>query len=307
MLATVACREGTEKTAIELVPNDVNLVANIQISRILDDQDLRRAYDQAEKEPGQPQTMEDALNEFVEEIGIDLRSFSQATLFADTSRSRQNNYLGVLIEGRIDQEQFLLKVEEKTQERLESSEYQGNQLFVHLREDIAVTFLSDRMLAVGSLQAVKDVIDVREGNRRQLTGLILDTYNRLGEPLMKVSLEFPEQMRTEIAEEPLPGGIPISPKAFAEMDAAGFSLDKQADLVAARMDAHFMNAGAAQDARDTLTGAIMLVKGMVEIPEMKQVLGKIEVTSTDSWVEIMLDVSISELEGFVEAVKKTVD
>ena len=74
---------GPGLTAIELVPQDANLVANIQISEIINDQDLSDAYAEFESEPGQPQTLEEALDELVNETGIDLRDFSEVVIFAD--------------------------------------------------------------------------------------------------------------------------------------------------------------------------------------------------------------------------------
>ncbi len=85
---------GPGLTAIELVPQDANLIASIQISEIISDQDLRDAYDEFEKEPGQPQTIEEALDELVGEIGIDLRDFSEAVIFADITTIEQADYLG---------------------------------------------------------------------------------------------------------------------------------------------------------------------------------------------------------------------
>ncbi len=54
----VGCAAPAEKTAIELVPTQANLIANIQVNTILNDQDFRAAYDTATKEPEQPQTVE---------------------------------------------------------------------------------------------------------------------------------------------------------------------------------------------------------------------------------------------------------
>ena len=52
ILATVAGCKVPEPTAIELVPQGADLIAVIQVSKIINDRDLRDAYDEAEKEPG---------------------------------------------------------------------------------------------------------------------------------------------------------------------------------------------------------------------------------------------------------------
>lgn len=300
MLVTVAGCGAPELTAIELVPQGANLIAEIQVSKIINDQDLRDAYDEAEKEPGQPQTVEEALDELIEETGIDLGDFSQAVIFADITTIEQARYLGCIFEGTFDKKQFIDNIEEKMGEEFTTSDYKGYKLYTDEEAEFVIAFLSARILLAGTTEAVKDAIDVSKGDREPVGGIILDVYNRLGDALIKCAFELPEEAREALTEELVPGEIPISLEPFADIDMLGFSINKEADTITAQIESHFLNMDSAQDAKDTLSGAISLFKGTLQDPEIKELLGKIEVTVTDSWMTIAFEITLSEIEQLVE-------
>ena len=287
-------------TAIELVPQDANLIANIQLSKIINDRDLRDAYDEAEKEPGQPQTIEEALDELVEETGIDLRDFSEVVIFADITTLEQAGYLGVIVEGTFNETQFIDNIEQEAGEELITSDYKGYGLYTDEGEEFGIAFLSNRVLLLGTMEAVKDAIDVSKGDREQVGGIILDAYNRLGDALIKFAFEVPEEAREALTEELVPGEIPISLDPFADIDIVGFAISKRAETITIQINPHFLSTDSAQDAKDTLSGAISLFKGVLQVPEIKELLGKIEVSVTDSWVTIVLEMTLSEIESLIE-------
>ena len=292
-----------EPTALELVPQGANLIAEIQVSRIVDDQDLRDAYTKADKEPGQPQTVEEALDELVEETGIDLRDFSRAVIFADITAMEQADYLGCIFEGIFDEKQFIDNMEEEAGEEFTTSDYKGYKLYIDKEDEFGIAFLSDEMLLLGTTKAVKDAIDVSKGERQQVSGILLETYNRLGDALIKFACEFPEEA-WETIEESVPGDIPISLEVFANIDIIGFALNKEAETITVRITPHFLSTDSAQDARDTLSGAIMLSRATLEAPEIKELLRKVKVTLNDSWVTIALEITLSELEQLTETFRQ---
>ena len=165
-------------TAMDFVPQDANLLAKIQISKIINDRDLRDAYDNATKEPEQPQTVEEALNELVTETGIDLRDFTQAVIFADITALEQTDYLGVIAEGTFNEEQLIDNLEEQAGEELTTSDYKGYKLYtrgsnkyrlyIDEEEGFGIAFLSDRMLLLGTTKVLKDAIDARRVSRSRL-------------------------------------------------------------------------------------------------------------------------------------------
>jgi hypothetical protein len=298
LMPATGCQE-TEFTAIELVPQGINLLANVQISKLVNDPDIRDAYDKSRKEPGQPQTAEEGLNEITEEIGVDLEDFSQAIVFADTNTIEDSGYIGFIAEGDFNEKGFISSIEEKTREEFSTSDYKDYTIYAG-DDEFAIAFLNKKTLLGGSMKAVKDVIDVSEGDRKPVTGTILDTYRHLDEALIKVAFELPEEAREELTEEPVMGDIPISLEPFADIDIVGFSLNKEQENLSVRIEPHFLSTDSAQDAGDTISGAISLFKGMLQEPSIKELLGKVDVTVTDTWMTIAFEITLSEIEELME-------
>jgi len=294
----VGCEE-SEPAAIDLVPQNANLIGSIQVSKILNDQDLIDAYDRVEKEPGEPQTFEDLLNEAVEESGIDFRESAEAVVFADLTAFEMEEYIGVIVECTISEKQFARNFEEMADMEFVTSDYKGYRLYIDEADEFGIAFLSDQMLITGSTKAVKDVIDVRRGDRKQITGTILDTYQQLGDVLIKVAFELPEEARKALVEESVPGEIPISLEYLADMDMIGFALDKEGETIDVNINPHFLSVDSAEDVNNTLSGAILFSRGMVPDPDIKELLSKINVSVTDTWVTIALEITVSEIEQLV--------
>jgi len=300
MSAIVAGCGAPGLTAIEFIPQDANLMASIQLSKIINDQDLRDAYAEFESEPGQSQTLEDALDEFAGETGIDLRDFSEAVIFADITTIEHADYMGAIIEGSFNETQFISSIEREAGQEFATSYYKGYKLYTDEWEEFGISFLTSSVLILGTMEAVKDAIDVSKGDREQIGGIIVDTYNRLGDGLIKSAFEVPEEARQALTEELMPGEIPISLGAFADIDIVGFALEKEAETINIQIIPHFLSTDSAQDAKDTLNGTISLFKGMVEVPEIKELLGKVEVSAAESWLTIALEINKSEMEQLTE-------
>jgi predicted small lipoprotein YifL len=105
LLALTACGSAGPGAALkDLVPAEANLIAQVQVSEILQDPDLATLYDQTPKNPGDPQTFQELLVQTQEETGIDFRQFNTAILFGDITRD--NEYFGVIAQGRSTRSSF---------------------------------------------------------------------------------------------------------------------------------------------------------------------------------------------------------
>ena len=299
-LTTITACQGTKYNAIELVPDEANLIANIQISRIINDQDIRDAYDETEKPPDQPQTFEAALDEMVEEIGIDLNDFSQAVVFVNTDAMEQDGYIGIIIEGTFEAEQFIDNIQRETGEKFSPRDYKDTTIYYDEKEEVALAFLSEKTLIGGTPEAVKDIIDVSNDDRESISGPILDTYNQFGNALVKLAFELPEDIRKSLGEEASIGDIPLSFESLVDIDVSGFAFNKDGETYNILINSHFLSTDSAQDAKDAVSGFISLYKGMAEDPEIKELLGSVEVTVTDSWMKIVFYITISDIEQMME-------
>lgn len=299
LIPITGCQKST-LTAIELVPQGANFVASIHIERILNDQNIRDTYNEAEKEPGQPQTWDEVLEKIVEETGIDPADFAQAVVFMDITTMEQNQYIGAIVEGTFEEEPFIDNIEEQMGEKLNTRAYEDNTLYIDDNEEFTMAFLSEEMLLVGTEKAVKDIIDVNNGDRKSISGPVLDTYEQLGDALIKVTLELPEEAQEALTEEAGLGGMPISFEPFQDIDVIGLALDKVQETLSIRIETHFLSAESAQDAGDTISGAINLFKGLLTDPEIKGLLEKIEVTVNEAWLTIAFSIELSEIQEMIE-------
>lgn len=289
-----------ELTAMELVPQRANMIADIQVSRIIDDPDLKKAYADFEKEPDQPQTFDEAMQQMIDETGIDLRDIDRILVFADIAALEQTDYVGLIAEGDFDEEQLINNIEGQTGEKFTTGEYKGYKLYQEAVEEYSIVFLSDKILLAGTTKAIEDAIDVSKGIRDQASGTVIDTYNRLGDSLVKAVFEIPEVARGALTEEPVLGEFPLSMESFADIDILGLAFDKETGTITIEITPHFLSTDSAQDARDTISGAIIMLRGTLEIPELKELLGKIEVSLSDSWLTIVMEITQAEIEQLME-------
>jgi len=302
LTVVIGCKEteSTELAAIELVPQNANMLGNIQVNKIINDRDLIDAYDKVEKEPGQPETFEEALNTASDEIGIDWRNCTEAIIFANIAQLESEEYLAFIVEGTFDENKIIDQLEEQYDRQLATSDYKGYKLYIDEVEDLGIVFLSDKMLILGSTKAVKDAIDVSKGDRKKIGGTILDTYNRLGDVLIKFAFEFPEEVKQVFTQEQMSTEIPLPLESFSDMDMLGFALDKEGETISIEMRPHFLSLDSIQDVENTLSGLIMLVKGTSEDSEVKNLLDKIDVSINDSWLIITFEITLSEIEQLSE-------
>ena len=298
ILATLVGCGGSQPTPIKLVPQSSNLIAQIQMGELLNDSDLIDAYNNASKGVDEPQTVQEALDEVSQESGLNLRDFSQILLFGDINDMEGSDagYIGIIAQGKFDEKQFIQNIENKTGNQLSSSDYKGYKIYTNNNDQYSVVFLGSSLLIFGTEEAVKDSIDIQKGEQKPLTGSIVDTYNRLGDASVKVAFILPAEAQEALSQENATGA-PISMEAFSSMDLLGMSFDKESQNLTINIDLHFSASNSVQDAKDTLSGFITLMKGMMPDLETKNLLGKIEFTASDSWLNISLLTTISEFEA----------
>jgi hypothetical protein len=298
VLTTLIGCGGSQPTPIKLVPQAANLVAQVQISKLLNDKDLINSYNNASKGANEPKTVQEALDELSQKTGLNLRDFSQVLLFGDVNKMEQpdSGYLGIIAQGTFNEKQFIQNIENNTGKKLNVSDYKGYQLYTNNSDQYSLVFFGSNMLVFGSEQAVKDSADVHKGDKQPLSGSIINTYNRLGATAIKAAFAFPAEAQKALESE-VPGGSPISTKSFSKMDMIGLSFDKLSQDLTLKIDLHFLDLKSVQDAKDTISGTITLLKGVTPTPEIKNLLGKIEFTSSDVWLTISLNTTFSEIES----------
>jgi hypothetical protein len=312
----VGCNGTTETmTSIELVPQSADIVGKINMSQILGDKDLTGLYDSLPKDSDTPQTFDDAVDMVIEEAGIDLRDFEEALIFGDTSSGTEDtNYFGAIVEGTFTKGDLIAAIEEAMDIELDPFDYKGYEIYTDQDQQGAIVFLNDETSVIGTVELVKDVIDVKKGDEPVLSGEVLDRYNELGDVLMKVSASIASELMEgalEDAQDFIP--IPIDLSALADIETAALTLDKEEQSIAFDLELYFSDAKSAKAVKALITLATAMID-MFEIPQegpggipipqegqelLPELLDKLDVEVVDSCLTISLHMTLSEIEDLL--------
>jgi len=293
---------------IGLVPKNANVVGHVDLSKILQDKDLTGIYDKVPKDSSYPQTFDDALDKLKEEYNIDLKSFQEGVFFGDISGSKEEgNYSGVIVKGAFNKSDLITAIQSAAGMELSTIKYKDYEIYTDESEETAIAFLSDNMLVMGAMQPVKDVIDVKKGDGAALSGTVLDTYNKLGDALIKVAVAVPsgvvEGQLGESASQVL-GDL----SAFDKVKSVGMTLSKNNESVALDVKLCCADSDSAQSIEQSINGLITLVKFLMAMSEDQQqnqaldtLLNKVEVGRSDSCVNITITATLAEIEGLIQS------
>lgn len=290
----VGCTSSTPE-AIKIVPPRATMIAEIQLSELLKDQDLIDSYNENQEE-----SVYEMLDEVREETGLDLREFSRVLIFMDMEEmDTGSEYMGMIFQGNFHEDDFIQSIEDTTDEQMTASDYKDFTIYSNDIDEYAIAFITDKMFVFGTNQAVKDSIDVHKGDKGSISGLLLEAYNQLSNASINLALEIPNEIQQSFEGEESEVA-PFQMGAFSEMDVLSFSFDKNGDNLAIKMFLHFLNASAVEDAKDTLDGLITFMKGMAELDEVKDLLDKVKITTSGVWLDVSLKTTISEMESLSE-------
>jgi hypothetical protein len=157
------------------------------------------------------------------------------------------------------------------------------------------------------MQPVKDVIDVKKGDGAALSGTVSDTYNKLGDALIKVAVAVPpgvaEGQLGESASQIL-GDL----SAFEKVKSVGMTLSKNDESVVLDVKLCCADSDSAQSIEQSIDGLIIFAKFLTSMSENQQqnqaldtLLNKVEVGRSDSCVNITITATLAEIEGLIQS------
>ena len=310
-LFAIACGGGGKNEPLKLVPEGATLIVEIQVADILEKVDLDSLLDALPDEEDGPQTVDEALDLLSEEIGVDLRDISRTIFFGDLQR--EDDYFGIIARGTLDEQRLVAAIQEASGAPLSTKTYKGRDLHVFGDEPdgfVTFTLLSEETLVIGNSDAVRDVIDVQEGDRDRAEGAVNDTFNDLPRGLIRLALAVPSQALKDVAgqteglfgHQDIFGGLPISLDSFDKLEVFGFALGQDGDTSKFQVRLEFADEESASGVDDLLDG-ILTVAGTLAPAELPLgFLDRVQVDRSGSRLTMSLDLQLSELEDLVEGV-----
>ena len=151
------------------------------------------------------------------------------------------------------------------------------------------------MLVFGSDRAVKDCIDVSKGDAKPLSGIIIDTYNKLSQASLKVACTLTAGAK-QILQNEISDSSGMFAKAISNGDTLGLSLNIGLLDVSLNLALHCPDIASAQNARDIASRAITLLADNIS-PGLKNLLSKIQFNTSDVWTTASLKTSLLELQS----------
>lgn len=306
-LAAAGCTGAPPPEPIDLVPVGSNLVAHVDLGRILLDPDVSGAFESAPFGEDGPATLDEALAEVEAETGIDLLQFANIIVFGVIDPAAgldDQSDFGILARGTFDGDAILDKVRLNSDGELREDEYRGHALLIGAEEDgseTVMTVLADEVFVFGTLGAVTAVIDVLEDGEGALSGPLLDTYVALGDPLVKAAFAVPPGAVDDLGGVPtdvLP--IPFDPSLISDITIIGFSADKLSDLVTVTVTLEYASAATAQDASEYF-GALRTLAGPFLPPgAAADLVDLLDISYLGTTVTISFSATVDQLTGAAE-------
>ena len=305
-------RGGVTTPIVGLVPKQANLVGQVDLSKILQDKDLTGIYDKVPKNSSYPQTFDDALAQLKDQYNIDLNSFQEGLFFADVSGSAdQGNYSGVIVEGTFNESDLIAAIQSAADVQLSTIKYKDYEIYTDELEETAIAFLGNTTIVIGAMQPVKDVIDVKKGDAKALSGEVLDIYNKLGDAMIKVAVAVPsgvaEGQLGQSASQVL-GNL----SAFDKVQTVGMTLSGGNSSVALNVKLCCADSDSAQSIEDSINGLIGFMGLMMSMSGDQQqnqaldtLLNNVEVSRSDSCVNVSLSMTVTDIEDLIQSSNQT--
>ena len=306
----VSCGGSKETDPVKLVPGGSTFIAQVNLDAILASDAFASLFNALPKDDEGPQTLNEQLDEAISETGVDLRQLSQVSFFSDLARSEE--FSAMVVRGTFDEIEVISAFQNASESRLGTSNYKGRLLYTS--EDQSGTntlvLLEEENLVVGTMEAVRAVIDVQDGDRKRLSGEILNKFNDLGLGLIRLELDLSAtnlvQQFPAVGDVPLLGdaieSLPGIQDALRDLQLVGLSLSQNGQIFVLRTNLDFANQESATDISAFLDGIVKLMAALSPDAEVQGLLNQIEVGSNRSRATFRIEMAPSEFGQLATAV-----
>jgi len=195
----------SDQAAIDSVPEGVDTVMSFD-SGIVDDQttvDLMNGLIEMGGDSVEGDSYEDVLAEAESESDLSRDGFHSLTVFTNAEEIDQQEYVGMIAETDWSWEELQSASEEEFED-IEEDSYNGVTVYKEtdaMDEEAWVADFGDGTFAFGTPQAVRDVVDTREGEASPFSGRLRDAYDRAADGYMKMAMLVPEEQVDEAGQQ----------------------------------------------------------------------------------------------------------
>jgi hypothetical protein len=281
-VVSTACGGSEPADPLDLVPAQANLLGFVDLAQVAADADVIAGYGLiAAGDETAPATLDELLASTSEDIGLDLSGFGQLILFGDldledaglgaeaseSDASETPDFFGILASTDLDRDELFDAVRAGENVEAVEGEHEGVKLLVLAESggdsdgDGAVA-LVDGVVAFGSFEAVRAVIDVAKADAPAVGGALLGFYNELGDVWSKVVLTVPDGLADDLGD-PSELGLPFDVSTALEVSAVGVVATKETTDAIVKIVLRYPTAEPATETAQALNDLIELLIGFV--------------------------------------------
>ncbi len=292
LMPAASCGGGIQYEAIEIVPEGAEIVAGMKVSEALRNWQL---YAELQGSENATRQFDEIKEQFLDETGIDMNDISEAVIFGKEQSLEAPEYAGFIMTGNFADRDVIDRIEKNTGHTFTEELYCKITVYIDDDSNFAAVRISNTMMIIGSIQAVKDCIDVIEENIGPLSGTVLDTYNDLGDVMIKLAMHIPQETKETFAEQPGGEMMPVGFEAFEDMQSLGLAADLGTQALTVNVNIEFSPAESAPKAAESIDTMIGFFEMMSQDEEMAELLDRIKITTGGSRVYLNYEISLAEL------------
>ena len=307
ILMTVGCGGAKESDPEKLVPAWANLIAQVQVAKILGDEDLAEVFEAIPRGTGDSQSLDEILSEVTDTIGVDLMRVTDLVVFGDLTEI--DSYYALIAQGTFDEDGLLAAIQDATDASLVTTEYKGRQVHFNRDENVALSLLDGGTLVLGTLDGVESVIDVQDGDEERASGKVYKELISQGDALIRVAIDasaFPVERLGQLPGtlELGPEGSPLVLSGLKDANTIEVTIDKDGKTVKSRARVKFNSDSSAAEVGDTIDGFIKVFKGLSPNEEIKELLKNVRVSVDKATLTITVESNISQLGELVRGLSE---
>ena len=301
MALVAACGGMGTVVPIEVVPQKSDLLVQMDLSGLLDEEgEFSELLDSVADDPDEMKKVEDVL----EIIG----GLEEGLLFAYTSNAAQNGentYSGVIVKGTFVENDLVLDIEAASEMNLESVGYKDYKIFTDADRTFGLAFISSDAFVMGDMNAVKDVIDVKEGAEPAVSGDVLSIYNSLSDGLVKLAMSVPPGLIEEQSGNDLGLSIEYA-DSFSDIETVGLTFDSDKGDVSIEARVCLGSKDSAEDVKESIESMITLLEMFSTGDDgdaLAALVDKLHLTVDGDCLDISFEATSQEIEDIFGSVE----
>lgn len=296
-----------------VVPAKAEMVATIEVSGLVEDQNIRsignafiEQLSQMEGYEG-PSNIEEAFSSAESQAGLDPNSLHSMTVFGQVTQTSSEQYGGMVMATSLS-ESDMTDAMDRAEAEYEKSTYGGKTLYSVSESEVSggsggmvsqggsMAVLGNGRFAVGTDAVVKDVVDVVNGDSDAISGDLEGYYSGTREGYVRFASLVPESSGDSGGSGGMPGMSAVE-HASGAFYSAGSSLGIEATLHAGSEQAASQLSTALQTQLDAMTEQS---GGGDQQNPMVEVASAISITQSGSDVNVAYEESTSNLESYAQ-------